>query len=353
MKNVAFFDAKPYDRIWFDKLNTKYDIRYFESKLNPATAPLANDCQAVCAFVNDDIGKDTIDLLCQIGIQVIAMRCAGYSNVDFRAAYEKINVLRVPAYSPYAVAEHTMALLLTLNRKLHRAYNRTRDFNFSLAGLCGTDLHGKTAGIIGTGQIGRVFLSICRGFGMNVIAYDPYPARDTDICYVPLDTLFRESDVISLHCPLTEQTHHLLDRQAFDKMKKGIYILNTSRGALIDSAALLEALNSEKIRGAGLDVYEEEADLFFEDFSGTIIRDDILALLVSRPNVILTSHQAFLTEEALENIATTTLANLDDFFEGKPLPNEVCYQCSTGKVSEDCRSKKTGRCFSLKETKSD
>jgi len=345
MKTIAFFDAKPYDREWFDKVNTGYKINYLETRLTPETARLAAGSDAVCAFVNDTVNADVIDQLHRLGIRVIAMRSAGYSNVAFRTAYGKINVVRVPAYSPYAVAEHAMGLLLTVNRKLHRAYNRTRDFNFSIVGLAGVDLHGRTAGVIGTGKIGRAFINIARGFGMKVIAYDPFPAKDAGIEYVPLDDLLAQSDVISLHCPLTEQTRHILDADAFGKMKKGVFIVNTSRGALIDTEALLNALNSGIVRGAGLDVYEEEADLFFEDNSLNIMRDDVLALLVSRPNVVLTSHQAFLTEEALQNIARTTLANLDEFFGGGNLTNEVCYQCELGKVVENCRQTRRERCF--------
>ncbi len=345
MKKVAFFDAKPYDRKWFDQENTSYDIHYLETKITLATAQLAAGSDAVVAFVNDNLNAETIDILYGLGIRVIAMRCAGYSNVDFKEAYGKINVVRVPAYSPYAVAEHAMGLLLTVNRKLNRAYNRTRDFNFSINGLTGVDLHGKTVGIIGTGKIGRAFINICKGFGMRVLAYDAFPAKDAGIEYVTLDELFTQSDVISLHCPLNEQTFHLLNSGAFAKMKDGIFIINTSRGALIDTEALLEALNSGKVRGAGLDVYEEEADLFYQDNSGSIIKDDLLALLVSRPNVMLTSHQAFLTEEALQNIAKTTLQNLDEFFSGGNLSNEVCYQCELGKVVENCRSNRKERCF--------
>lgn len=344
-KTIAFFDAKPYDKDWFDKANTDYEIRYLESKLTPETVQLAEGSDAVCAFVNDTIDRAVIDRLAEMGVRVIAMRCAGYSNVDFKAAYGKINVVRVPAYSPYAVAEHAMGLLLAVDRKLHRAYNRTRDFNFSLVGLTGVDLHGKTVGVIGTGKIGRTFIDICRGFGMRVIAYDAYPAKDAGIDYVPLETLLSQSDVISLHCPLTEQTRHLLNAEAFNKMKPGVFILNTSRGALIDSEALLNALNSGRVRGAGLDVYEEEADLFFEDNSGSLMKDDLLALLVSRPNVVLTAHQAFLTEEALQNIAQTTFQNLDEFFGGGNLTNEVCYRCDLGKVVEDCRKWRKERCF--------
>ena len=347
MKRIAFFDTKPYDKTWFDQWNPgDYEIVYFESRLSSHTAALAADCQGVCAFVNDMIDREVIETLSHLGVEVLAMRCAGYSNIDFHAAYDqKLCVVRVPAYSPNAVAEHAMALLLAVNRKLCRAYNRTRDFNFSLTGLTGTDLNGKTAGVIGTDKIGRVFINICRGFGMHVLAYDPYPAKDADFEYAPLDRIFRESDIISLHCPLTEESHHILNAEAFDKMKKGVFIINTSRGALIDSAALLSALNNEKVRGAGLDVYEEEADIFFEDKSGQIIRDEILSLLVSRPNVIITSHQAFLTEEALSNIARVTFTNLNEFFSGGPLDNEICYHCDTGKVAGGCRTTRAERCF--------
>lgn len=348
-KQIAFFDAKPYDELSFTRRNRelgdRYDIRYFESKLTAQTAQLAAGCEGVCAFVNDTLDAETLATLRELGVRVIAMRCAGYSNVDFKAAYGHINVLRVPAYSPHAVAEHAMALLLAVNRKLCKAYNRTRDFNFSIAGLTGVDLYGKTVGVIGTGKIGRAFMAICKGFGMRVVAYDPYPAPDSDIEYLPLDELLRASDVLSLHCPLTEQSRHILDARAFSLMKDGVFLLNTSRGALIDSAALLDALNNGKVRGAGLDVYEEEADYFFEDRSGAPVRDDILALLLTRPNVLLTSHQAFLTEEALANIAETTLQNLDEFFAGGALTNEVCYRCDVGKVVEDCRKLRKERCF--------
>lgn len=345
MKKIAFFDAKPYDRLWFDKENKQYDIHYIEARLTPVTARLAEGFDAVVAFVNDDIDGEVIDTLYQLGIRVIAMRCAGYSNIDFKRAYGKINVVRVPAYSPYAVAEHAMGLSMTVNRKLPRAYNRTRDFNFSIVGLTGVDLHGKTVGVIGTGKIGRVFIDICKGLGMRVLAYDIHPAGIAGAEYVTLEELLEQSDVISLHCPLSEKTWHILDADAFAKMKDGVFIINTSRGALIDTEALLSALNAGKVRGAGLDVYEEEADLFYEDNSGAIIKDDLLALLISRPNVVLTSHQAFLTEEALQNIAQTTLKNLDEFFADKPLTNEVCYQCEHEKVMENCRKNRGERCF--------
>lgn len=346
MKKVAFFDTKPYDKESFDRANKDYEIIYFDSRLEERSAVLAKGCEAVCAFVNDDVNAGVIRTLCELGVKVLVMRCAGYSNVDFKEAYGKLHVLRVPAYSPYAVAEHAMALLLTLNRKIHKAYNRTRDFNFTLSGLTGMDLHGKTAGIIGTGKIGRVFIDICRGFGMRVIAYDLFPAKDSGIDYVDLDTLLKESDIISLHCPLTEQTRHILDDDAFSKMKKGVYIINTSRGALIASHALLEALNDGTVSGAGLDVYEEEAGYFYEDWSLSVIQDDVLALLLSKPNVLVTSHQAFLTSEALKNIAETTIRNLDEYFSGETLSNEVCYQCESGKIVENCKKKQgEKRCF--------
>ncbi len=327
MKKIAFFDTKPYDKIWFDKYNKgRFDIVYFEGKLNINTVGITSEFDGVCGFVNDDINGEVLAKLSKNNVGVLAMRSAGYSNVDLKAAKDKISVVRVPFYSPFAVAEHTMGLLLALNRKLVRAVTRTRDFNFSIAGLMGVDLYGKTVGIIGTGTIGRVFADICKGFGMKIIAYDPYPAEIKGIEFVPLNQLFAESDVISLHCPLTEDSYHILNRAAFVRMKKGVFIVNTSRGALIDSVALLDALNSEKVRGAALDVYEEETDLFFEDHSGNIINDDVLSLLIANPNVVLTSHQAFFTEEALEAIARVTLDNLEDYFSGKPLKNEVKWQ---------------------------
>lgn len=344
MNKICFFDTKPYDKQYFDLLKNEYniEIEYFEPRLSPKTAFMARGYEAVVAFVNDTIDKETIDILYENGIRLIAMRCAGYNNVDFKAAYEKVHVVRVPAYSPYAVAEHAMALLLSLNRKIHRAYIRTRDFNFSLNGLTGFDLHGKTIGVIGTGKIGKVFIDICVGFGMKVIAYDPYPAENSGIHYVSLNELFKESDIISLHCPLTKDTFHMINSDTIKQMKNGVYIVNTSRGALIDSEALLEGLKEEKIGGACLDVYEEETEVFYEDMSYTIIQDDILARIISMPNVIVTSHQAFLTQEALHNIAETTLQNCRQFFDNKVLENEVCYKCSRG---EACLRKKGQRCF--------
>lgn len=344
MNKVCFFDTKPYDKIFFEELRKDYqiEIEYFETKLGPKTAFMAKGYDALVAFVNDAIDKDTIETLYQNGTKLIAMRSAGYNNVDFKAAYEKIHVVRVPAYSPYAVAEHAMALLLTLNRKIHRAYTRTRDFNFSLNGLMGFDLHGKTIGVVGTGKIGRVFIDICKGFGMKIVAYDPYPVKDLDIEYVSFDELCKVSDIISLHCPLTKDTYHLIDHNTIQQMKKGVYLINTSRGALINSEDLLNALKEEKIGGACLDVYEEETEVFYEDMSYAIIQDDILSRLMTLPNVIVTSHQAFLTKEALYNIAETTLKNLKDFFDNQVLKNEICYRCSTG---GDCRRNKDNRCF--------
>lgn len=337
MKKVAFFDTKQYDREWFDKLDKSFEIKYFEEKLNPENADLAAGFDGAVAFVNDTINSKTIKTLAESGVKVLAMRCAGYNNINFKAAFEhNIKVLRVPVYSPYAVAEHAMALLLTLNRKIHKAYNRTRDFNFALNGLTGFDLYGKTMGVIGTGKIGRIFIQICQGFGMKILAYDPYPVENPNFEYASLERIYKECDAISLHCPLTKDNHHILDRDAFSKMRSRVYIINTSRGGLIDSEALLEALKSRKIAGAGLDVYEEEASLFFEDYSDTIISDDILARLVSLPNVILTSHQAFLTDEALKNIAEITIANLEDYFAGNSLKNEVCYSCTDGCATTDC-----------------
>ncbi len=343
---IAFFDTKNYDRNSFDAINQdRFEIKYLETKLNSDTALLAEGCQTVCAFVNDIVDGRTVDILHGMGVKLLALRCAGYNNVDFKAAYKKINVVRVPGYSPYAVAEHAFALLLCLNRKIHRAFNRTREYNFNISGLMGFDLHGKTMGVVGTGRIGRVFIDICKGFGMNVLAHDPFPAKDADYKYVEMNELLEKSDIISLHCPLNESTYHLLDEKAFLRMKDGAVVINTSRGALIDSDALLKAIRSEKISAAGLDVYEEESDYFYEDKSELVMRDEILTLLTSLPNVIVTSHQAFLTKEALTNIASTTLENVRAFFAGEALENEICYHCELGKVVENCTKMEKGRCF--------
>ena len=345
MIRIAFFDTKEYDKESFEKVAAARDVevKYLETKLSEHTAELARGCDAVCVFVNDTVNAAVIDKLYECGVKMIALRCAGYNNVDLQRAYGRIHVVHVPAYSPYAVAEHAAALLLTSIRRIHKAYNRTRDFNFSLNGLTGFDLHGKTAGIIGTGKIGRIFSDICRGFGMHVIAYDRFPAKDSGIEYVTLDELLERSDIISLHCPLTEETKHLINAAAIDKMKKGVVILNTSRGALIDTEALLLGIKARKVGAACLDVYEEEADIFFEDRSGHILNDELLSRLISMPNVIVTSHQAFLTQEALHNIAETTMNNIQSYFDNDGLlDNELCYRC--GNI-EQCKKARKERCF--------
>ena len=324
MKTIAFFDTKPYDRESFSRLaDENLNIRFFENKLNADTVSMAACCDGVCAFVNDSIDKTVIDKLEEYGVGVVALRCAGYNNVDLKHANGKIRILRVPAYSPYAVAEHTMGLILTLNRKLHRSYIRTRDHNFSLEGLTGFDLKDKTVGIIGTGKIGCVFADICKGFGMKILGFDPYKNDNFKGEYVDLDTLLASSDIISLHCPLTKENTHLINRETIEKMKKGVYIINTSRGRLVSTEALIEGIKTGKVGAAGLDVYEEETALFFEDYSEEVLLDDKLSTLISMPNVIVTSHQAFLTREALDAIAKTTLQNLNDYFSGKELINEV------------------------------
>jgi D-lactate dehydrogenase len=326
---IAFFDTKPYDRPWFDRLFSEYgcEIKYLDYQLNADTAGLAADCQAVCVFVNDDIDKSAIDALSGIGVGLIALRCAGYNNVDLKAACDRgIKVVRVPEYSPAAVAEHSMALLLCVNRKIHRAYSRTRENNFNINGLIGFDLRDKTAGIVGTGKIGRVFAQICGGFGMKVIAHDPNPSEEFRRYgeYKPLEQVLRESRVVSLHCPLIPQTRHMINAESISTMKDGAVIINTSRGGLIDTPALIDALKSKKLYGAGLDVYEEEADYFFSDYSAEIITDDDLIRLLSFPNVVMTSHQAFFTEEATREIAVTTLKSVQAFSEGRTLENEIC-----------------------------
>ena len=326
---IAMFDAKEYDMASFEKANEKagFKIKFFETKLSADTVDLTKGYDAVCVFVNDAIDAGVIDSLYENGVKLIALRCAGYNNVDIEHAFGKVHVVRVPAYSPYAVAEHAMALLLTSIRRIHKAYIRTRDHNFSLAGLTGFDLHGKTVGVVGTGKIGRVFSDICRGFGMNIIAYDKFPAKDSGLDYVSLDEIWEKADIISFHCPLTDETRHMVNADSIAKMKKGVVLVNTSRGALIDSEALLEGIKDRKVGAACLDVYEEESDVFFHDFSGHIIADDTLARLISMPNVIVTSHQAFLTQEALSNIADTTLSNIRQFEAEGRCDNEVCYKC--------------------------
>lgn len=328
---IAFFDAKPYDKPGFDAYSagTGLEIKYFETKLNADTVSLASGFDSVCVFVNDTLNETVVDALYALGVRAVALRCAGFNNVDIRACFGKLRVFRVPTYSPYAVAEHAMALLLTVNRHTNKAYIRTRDFNFSLAGLTGFDLHGKTAGVVGTGKIGRTFAGICAGFGMRVLAYDKFPSPDSGLSYVTLPELLAQSDVVSLHCPLTSETRHMIGAAAIAGMKTGVVIVNTSRGALIDTEALIDGLKRRKIGAACLDVYEEESELFYEDRSDSIIEDDVLVRLISMPNVIVTSHQAFLTKEALNNIAATTVDNLLKFQRGEPAPEtEVCFRCA-------------------------
>ncbi len=322
---IAFFDTKPYDKTAFDKFAShETEFKYYETKLNSDTARLAEGCDCVCIFVNDVLNAEVIDKLYSLGVKAVALRCAGYNNADLNYAKGKIAIFNVPAYSPFAVAEHAMAMLLTFVRKTHKAYIRTKDHNFSLAGLTGVDLNGKTVGIIGTGRIGKCFANICEGFGMNILAFDKFPDQTLNLEYVSLERLFKESDIISLHCPLTEETRHIINEAVLAKLKKGVIIINTSRGALIDSDILLKGIKSRHIGGACLDVYEEESEVFFEDRSQNIMDDDTLARLISMPNVLVTSHQAFLTEEALNNIAETTISNITDFFEKGVCKNLLC-----------------------------
>lgn len=342
---LAFFDTKSYDIPGFERhaMGTDLEIKFFETHLNEDTVSLAAGFDAVCVFVNDVVNETVVNRLYELGVKAIALRCAGFNNVDTRACFGKIHVFRVPAYSPFAVAEHAMAMLLAVNRKIHKAYNRTREFNFSLAGLSGFDLHGKTVGVIGTGKIGRVFIDICKGFGMNVLAYDKFPVQDSSLNYVELPELLANSDVISLHCPLTYETYHMINAMAIKMMKPGAVIVNTSRGALIDTEALIEGIKSGHVGAACLDVYEEEGDLFYEDNSSHIVKDDKLVRLIAMPNVIVTSHQAFLTQEALDNIAATTVNNLVRFFNGENNPDtEVCYHCDR---KNDCQKARNEKCF--------
>jgi D-lactate dehydrogenase len=344
---IAFFDAKPYDIESFDKANKDFGfkITYFKNHLTSETASLTQGFEVVCVFVNDAVQKDAIEVLIRNGIRLIAVRAAGYNNLDLKALFQKIHTVRVPAYSPHAVAEHAVALMLALNRKVHRAYYRTRDNNFTLNGLLGFDMYGKTAGIIGTGKIGKVLIEILKGFGMRVLAYDAFPdlayQKKTGFEYVGLDALYKNSDILSLHCPLTKETYHLINEESIGKMKQGVMIINTGRGMLIDSKALIDGLKTGQVGFAGLDVYEEESDYFFEDFSNKVITDDVLARLLSFNNVVVTSHQGFFTREALQNIATTTLQNIREYFTEGKLPNEICYKCST----TSCPRKTTGKCF--------
>jgi D-lactate dehydrogenase len=322
---VAFFDAKPYMQEVFEARNQgRFAIDYYDVRLTRETVSLAAGARAVCAFVNDTLNEEVVQELHACGVGLIAMRCAGYNNVDLKAS-EALGtaVVRVPAYSPHAVAEHTVALMLTLNRKVHRAHNRVRDGNFSLDGLVGFDIHGRTAGVVGAGTIGRCVVEILAGFGCRILVHDKFMDDDLvkrlGVQYVALDTLFKESDIISLHAPLLPSTRHMINRDAIDLMKPGVMIINTSRGALVDTSAMLAGLKSGKIGYAGLDVYEEESDYFFEDFSDRVMTDDLLARLTTFNNVLVTSHQAFLTRDALVNIADTTLSNIAEYADQKPI----------------------------------
>lgn len=350
---IAFFDTKSYDRQFFDEANKGpkgpkgpgFSINYIETRLSRATVALAEGASVVCIFVNDTADAAIIDELYKRGVKLIALRSAGYNNVDFRSAYGKVHVVRVPAYSPNAVAEHAVALMLSLNRKIYKAYDRTRDGNFSIQGLLGFDMAEKTAGIIGTGAIGKVMIKILKGFGMQVLAYDVKPDPDLSakegFSYVALDELYKRSDIISLHCPLTKETFHMINGQSLGMMKKGVMIINTGRGKLIDTKALIEALKDLRVGYAGLDVYEEESEYFFEDRSGEVLSDDVLARLLTFPNVLVTAHQGFFTREALSNIASITLKNIDDFMNNRLLVNEVCYKCERN----ICEKKEKGKCF--------
>lgn len=329
MMKLAVYSTKQYDRKYLELVNKDFgfELEFFDFLLSPKTAKMAVGCDAVCIFVNDDGCRATLEELKDAGVKILALRCAGFNNVDLDAAKELgIQVVRVPAYSPEAVAEHTVGMMMSLNRRIHRAYQRTRDANFSLEGLIGFNMHNRTAGIIGTGKIGVATMRILKGFGMRLLAFDPYPseqALELGAEYVDLKTLYAESDVISLHCPMTPENHHLLNKQAFDQMKNGVMIINTSRGGLIDSTAAIEALKQQKIGSLGMDVYENERDLFFEDKSNDVIQDDVFRRLSSCHNVLFTGHQAFLTEEALTSISATTMQNIDQLVKGEHCPNII------------------------------
>ncbi len=326
---VAIFNTKNYDRQFLEAVNVNHshELFFLESLLSQNTASLAAGFPAVCMFVNDQADATILDTLASNGTRLIALRCAGFNNVDLARAVELgMTIVRVPTYSPYAVAEHAVALLLTLNRKIHRSYNRTREGNFSLEGMMGFDLYGRTVGVVGTGKIGLIFAQIMKGFGCQLLGYDLYPHPnfvELGGKYVELPELLNSADIISLHCPLTPESHHLIDQRAISQMKPGVFLINTSRGALIDTKAAIQGLKSKKIGALGLDVYEQEADLFFKDLSEQIIQDDVFERLLTFPNVIITGHQAFLTQEALQHIAETTLSNITDFEQGCFLKNEV------------------------------
>ena len=327
--NIAVFSTKPYDKEYFEKHQENYDVNisYFETSLQPNTAKLTKDYDVVCVFVNDTVNKETIKIIAKNGVKLIALRCAGFNNIDLNACKEhSIKVVRVPAYSPEAVAEHAMALILTLNRKTHKAYNRVREGNFSLTNLIGFNLNKKVVGVIGTGKIGATFCKIAKGFGCEVLAYDVQKSEElekTGVQFVSLETLFNKSDIISLHCPLIEHTKHIIDKNSITQMKDGVLVVNTSRGALINTKDIIGGLKSKKIGFLGIDVYEQEENIFFNDLSESIIEDEYLMRLNSFPNVLITSHQAFFTKEAMTEITTTTLNNIKAFQNGDALENEV------------------------------
>ena len=331
MRNIKaiFYDVKEYDKEFFRKYGKDYNIemKFLKEKLNEETVDLSKGYEVVCAFTNDTINKNVINVMAENGVKLLAMRCAGFNNVSLKDINDRFKVVRVPAYSPYAIAEYTVGMILALNRKIHKAYVRTREGNFSINGFMGFDLYKKTVGIIGAGKIAQILIKILKGFGTRVIAYDPYPnekvAKELGFEFVDLDTLYKESDIISLNCPLTKETKYIINRESMNKMKDGVMIVNTGRGMLIDSIDLIEALKDKKIGSAALDVYEEEEEYFFEDMSNKVIEDDILGRLLSFHNVLITSHQAYFTEEAVEAITKTTLDNIKDFAEGKELINEV------------------------------
>ena len=329
MIKIAFFDTKEYDRNLFEEYNKKYgyEITYLESKLNNETAPLASGYDVVCIFVNDVVDEKTIKILKEIGVKLIALRCAGFNNVDIKKLGEGLMVVRVPAYSPYAVAEHTVALLLSIDRKIYKAYQRTRKYNFTLNGLLGFDIHGKTVGVIGAGKIGKAFINIMNGFGTRVLVYDKFKdekiAKEMNYEYVDLDTLYKESDIISLHCPLTDENYKMINEESLNKMKDGVVLINTSRGKLIDTKSLIKKLEEGKIGGLGLDVYEDEEEFFLNDMSNSFVRDEELSILLTMPNVVVTSHQAFFTKEALNKIALDTCENIKEYFETGDCKNKV------------------------------
>lgn len=324
---IAFFAAKSYDKEFFNLANTHFhfEISYFEEHLTPDTCHLAQGYEVLCIFVNDPISAEMIQTLHRQGVKLLALRSTGFNHVDLQAAKGKIRVVHVPNYSPHSVAEHAVGLMLSLNRKIHQAYYRIKNNNFNIEGLLGFDMHAKTAGVIGVGHIGQQVIKILQGFGMKILAYDidPKQVEKTNCPLTPLQTLYKESDIITLHCPLTLENHHMICQESFTQMKQGVMLINTGRGRLIDSSALLNALKAGKVGGAGLDVYEKEREYFYENFSHTFIQDDVLARLLTFPNVLITSHQGFFTQEALHNIAKTTLENIKAFLEKKPLEHEI------------------------------